>query len=905
MSVQERFFEWCKTPDGDISSSTPPGRRPPLKTRLRALSKPYISPSIQIACGIDAEWVTRVDVVTGKPCNHILSYQLVIDFNGQRVELIRYTVGRMRRHRLTLERLLELGIRKSIRDGVLPDWPDRITVFCHFLRADITAFDNFWPRKREFDGIGRTFTAASVRYHLDLGVEDAEPTARKSGGGRRNSMSLWSGGRGRVPRRVSVRFVDTMLLTPGRGSLDTAAKLIGKNKVPLPGGHRIDRMDLLRAADPQAFEAYALQDARIALDYGLKLQSLAEEMGLKRLPSSLAGFAVAIARQEIQETGLTMEEAFSFETVKQTVYSAVTGKFRTRIERQSLFSRQVFDELAALGYHGGRGEAYTFGPTETGVYFDLDLPGAYTTAMCLLKPLDYANAYMSQRVVDYEFDVMGVAQVRFAFPSGTTRPSLPVRNDSGLLFPLEGVSVCTAPEIAAALNQGAQLEILLGVIIPWASNVPIFESFTRRIQTQRRQAGKDSLRGLLLKEIGNSLYGKTAQGVHLKRAFNSRLGRMDTMPPSAITSPWFAAFVSGFVRALLGEILAGVPEHRCVVSATTDGFLTDACREELRLDGPLCRIFRDVRERLFPNEDGRPPVPEDILVEKHLVAQVVSMRTRGQITGEFLPDHPEPVLAKAGVKPHAPRDQHNDYMLRLFLNRTPGQQHVQTSLISLQEQWHTESDLVGVEKSPRLNLEYDFKRQPMRPVERAVQGRMHLAFDSVPWRNVEEAREAIVRFKSWSRGQGRPGDKSYVPGRLLKTLPDFMVWEAYHTMAAPLRAVGVGLRGDGPLGHLYRQFLRALVRDEWGLSLTDPDTGERSTYGEVVHWLVTVGFPDANVDDLKNAKRNASKLAVQTIYLNDDVAQLLQAIMERYPGFDLEQAMHPDHLIEARAALGL
>ncbi|MCJ2015182.1 DNA polymerase [Methylobacterium sp. J-076] len=890
-----------KTSVGDIDTATPPGGRSSLKTRLRASSKPFIAPPIHIACGIDAEWVTRVDAVSGKPYNQILSYQLVLDHNGQRIELIRYTNGKTRRHRLTLERLLELGIRKAIKEGVLPDWPNRITVFCHFLRADITAFDNFWPRKREFDGFGRTFTAASVRYDLDLAPEDAEPSKRKSGEGRRSSMSLWAGGRGRAPRRVSVRFVDTMLLTPGRGSLDTAAKLIGSKKGVLPDGYRIDRMDELLAGDRKEFEAYALQDARIALNYGLELQWIADEMGLKRLPSSLAGFAVAIARQEIQGTGLSMEQAFSFETVKQTVYSAVTGKLRTRVERQSHFSRQVFDELAALGYHGGRNEAYTFGPTETGMFYDLDLPGAYTTAMCLLKPLDYANAYMSQRLVDYEPDVMGVAQVRFAFPPGTRHPSLPVRNDSGLLFPLEGVSVCTAPEISAAKNQGAQLDILLGVIIPWASNIPIFESFTHRIQTQRREAGNDSMRGLLLKEIGNSLYGKTAQGVHPKRAFDPRLGRMDTMPPSVITSPWFAAFVSGFVRALLGEILAGVPKDRTVVSATTDGFLTDAPLEELRLDGALYRIFRDVRERLFPNDNGSPLGPKDILVEKHVVGQVISMRTRGQVTCEFLPGKPKPVLAKAGVKPNAPRDQHNDYMLRLFLNRTPGQQHIQTSLISLQEQWHTESDLVGVTKNPRLSLEYDFKRRPVKPVERAVQGRMHLAFDSVPWRNVEEAREAIVRFKSWSRGQGRPEDEAYVPGRLLKTLPDFLAWQAYHTMSVPVRAAGVGLRGDGPLGHLYRQFLRALVRGEWGLSLVDPTTGLRSTYGEISHWLVTIGFPDACVDDLKNAKRSTAKLAPQTVYLNEDVARLLRAILEQYPIFNLDQAMHPDHLAEAQS----
>ncbi len=280
---------------------------------------------------------------------------------------------------------------------------------------------------------------------------------------------------------------------------------------------------------------------------------------------------------------------------------------------------------------------------------------------------------------------------------------------------------------------------------------------------------------------------------------------------------------------------------------------------------------------------------------KHQVAQVIAMRTRGQITGELLPGHDEPVLAKAGIKPHAPKHEHNEYMLRLFLNREPEQEHVQTSLISLQEQWHTEGDLVGITKSIRLNLEYDFKRRPVRPTMREVQGRSHLAFDSVPWETVEQAREAMQRFREWRLGHKR----------VLKTMQDFMVWEDHLHMVAPLRAAGVGIRGDGALGHLYRQFLRALVRGEWGLSLVDPESGQRESYNDVVHWLITVGFPHASVDDLKNAKRNASKLAPGTIRLNDEVLRLLAAIIEKYPTFDLERAMMPDQLDEARLSLGL
>lgn len=892
MSACNGFFGRCKTPDGEQDKATPHLNRRSLRPRLLASAKTPDPAPISIAVGIDSEWVTRTDPVTGKPYNEVLSYQAVLDHGGVRTELIRLTKGRTRRHRITLEQLLVLVIRKALKEGKLPYWPSNVVVFCHFLRADITAFDNFWPRKRDFDGFGRTFTASSLPYVLDRSERDDQPVSVDGSGRRtRKSLSIWRDRIRKAPvdqsHRVQIRFVDTMLLTPGRGSLEMAANLIGKSKRSLPEGFSIDRMDLLRQRALPEFTEYALQDARLALDYGLELQKFATELGLSRMPATLSGFAMALARQEAARSGFRLDDALGIEIRKFKVFDEKSGHYRTIRERVASFSRQITDEFASLAYHGGRGESYIFGPTQRGVFYDFDLPSAYTTAMCLLRPLDYDKARICLHADEFHADEMGGARVKFSFPSGTRFPCLPVRDDDVLLFPLKGESVCTSPEIFLARLMGAKIEVLNGLIIPWKPEEPIFASFTERVQTLRAQAGKKTLKGQLAKEMGNSLYGKSAQSVKQKRVLNTGRGQFENMPPSAITAPWLPMYVAGFIRAVLGEILCGVPDHRVVVSATTDGFLTDAPMSELRLTGPLCAMFADVRHRMFG--------PGDILEEKHRVAQVLAMRTRGQITAEFLPGHDEPVLAKAGVKPHAPKAEHNEYMLRLFMGRVPDQTHTQTSLISLQEQWHTESDLTAVEKTIRLNLEYDFKRRPVRPVERLVRGQSHLAFDSVPWESAEQAREAIERFRGWRLGQKR----------ILKTESDFMAWQAYHTMAAPLRAAGVGLRGDGPLGHLYRQFLRALVRGEWGLSLIDPDTGERLTYGEVVHWLVTVGFPDANVDDLKNAKRNASKLAAQTIYLNDEVVRLLRAIIERYPGFDLERAMHPDHLIEARAALGL
>lgn len=891
MPTRASFSGWCKTRNGEQDSTTPNRNQRALNRRSPLASEPPEQPAISFQVGVDSEWTTHQDPTTGALFNAVESYQLAGEYKGKRVELIRFTTGRTKRHRITLETLLVLGIRKAIKEKVLPYWPSEITVFCHFLRADITAFDNFWPRKQEFDGFGRTFTAHSLAYTLDASANDEGQDSTAPKGRIRKSLSVWKDipakDRPDAHHRVNVRFIDTMLLTPGRGSLETAANLIGKAKKHIPDGFFIERMDLLRKGDLKAFTDYALQDAHLALDYGLELQRFAAEIGLSSMPSTLSGFAIALAKQEAEKSGLKLDDALGVETQKFKVFDEAAGRYRTIRKRVASFSRQITDEFAALAYHGGRAESSSFGPTEVGTFYDWDLPSAYTTAMCLLRPLDYDNARISDDAREFQAGVMGAARVEFSFPIGTRFPCLPVRHNDTLFFPLKGRSVCTSPEIALALSMGAEITVLNGMIIPWAADDPIFESFTERVQLLRAQFGKNTLWGQLAKEIGNSLYGKSAQGVKPKRVLNTQRGRFESMPPSSLTAPWFPMYVAGFIRAVLGEILHGVPDHRVVVSATTDGFLTDAPEDELCLTGPLCTMFANVRHRMFG--------PGKILEEKHRVAQVVAMRTRGQITGEFLPGYDEPVLAKTSVKPPVPKPDHNEYMLRLFLGRTYGQTHIQKSLISLSEQWYAESDLVGVEKTIRLNLEYDFKRCPIRPTERLVRGQSHLAFDSVPWETADDAHEAIQRFRDW-----RCSHK-----RLLKTLPDFLAWEAYHTMAAPVRAAGVGLRGDGALGHLYRQFLRALVRGEWGLSLTDPLTGHVSTYGEIEHWLITVGFPNADVNDLKNAKRSRAKLAHHTICLDDEALGFLQAIVDRYPEFYLEQAMHPKYVDEACAALKL
>ena len=105
----------------------------------------------------------------------------------------------------------------------------------------------------------------------------------------------------------------------------------------------------------------------------------------------------------------------------------------------------------------------------------------------------------------------------------------------------------------------------------------------------------------------------------------------------------------------------------------------------------------------------------------------------------------------------------------------------------------------------------------------------------------------------------------------------------------------------GSADDLKRQFLRALVRGEWGI---DPD-GCR--YREVAEWLSGAGFPTSETA-VKNArrgsvpssstppKRGATELVPHSVAATEKTLPLLHVIMLRYPTFQYWTAFVAGHV---------
>lgn len=817
-----------------------------------------ISSDLTLHIGFDTEYVFNPETRQ----NDILSYQsYVVLPDNTGISNIIYPPDSQKKSRLSFKEFLCQTITPLLETGVITKWPGIINIYAHFIRADIASFANFWSDyKILLKGIRGTVSSFKNRYGIDFDEQQER---------RVKTEQIMFDKRTSPPRCSNVAFIDTLLITPGGMGLAECGELLGLPKLTIPAPYSITNMREYLLGDRAGFEAYALRDAEIAVRYALQVRNFcARELMIDRVPATIGAMAVSRFTKTLKENNMSPEVCLGTHIKTRELWLTEKQAFRTIKNPASVPSRELFETFPIHCYHGGRNECFMMGVTPSDHWYDYDLAGAYTTGLLDILTPDYGNIRLSKNPDDYCGHVMGFALVTFRFPESVPYPSLPVRTDQyGLFFPLSGESWATAPEIELALSLGAEMTIHNGIIVPWicdtsphnSESTSVFLPFVQQVRENRNRHIKGSLEEKFWKEIGNSLYGKLAQGLRAKTAFDTARGLNRSLPPSSVTQPFFAAHVTGFIRAVVGELMNALPSDSSVVSVTTDGFLTNCPLDKINMSGPLSSRFQSLCDIVDPGSS--------MLTCKHEVSQLIAMKTRGQLTYKAIQGKPV-VHARAGVKPPAdiPRSDYNDYMVDLYLNRLPGQTLSRSTLISTREMWLSESDLVSREQDIRLNLEFDFKRQPVRP----AMNEGHLLMFSRPWDNMEEALQQRSLFDDWRQTH------------TLKTLADWDDWCDFlycRTVFSDMKLKVGSKRSDDIL---VRLFLRALTQCQWGLMLKD-----KKSYSckEVAEWLTSEGY-SVTVTDVKNAVR-AKIPQMKFSSVTPRMKSLMDIIARKYPTFCL------------------
>lgn len=449
-----------------------------------------------------------------------------------------------------------------------------------------------------------------------------------------------------------------------------------------------------------------------------------------------------------EASGLSANAILGKEKTTEKKWSKKLGYMMKVTRDVPVVNYDLFENLATESYHGGRNEQFWFGPAFQDNWTDYDLSSAYATAMALIGKPDWTNVEPTRDLDRFQVTTLGFALIEFEFPEGVRFPSLPVRTDNGLIFPRKGLSFCAAPEIYVARSLGAKIDIKQGVIVASDDTKPVFADYIRQCIAERRKHAKKSLNDLFWKELSNSTYGKTAQGLREKRVYDSRAMETVPLPPSKITNPYFAAFITSLVRSVLGEILNALPLKRCVFSCTTDGFLTNATAHEISAatNGEVAETFGKARMALTGDSK--------VLEVKHAVRCPLGWRTRGQATliaGRRHGDNAmNTVLAKGGIHLSSffeLAEEQNQEIVKLFMSRTPETAITFDGLVGLRDIVEHDADLVRTTMTRRVNMEFDWKRKP-ELLFNSLEFE-HVAFCTTPWDSVEQFQQVREYFERY------------------------------------------------------------------------------------------------------------------------------------------------------------
>lgn len=672
----------------------PSGRRVPRKGIGHRL---YI--------GFDAEWTEK-----GPGRNRIISVQfVVVGPTGEVYQRIFDLDGDTDRDlRLRLADALDVVLDEAEQACVFEEWPHEVVLAGYFLRGDLTAFADFSELRPQLDGIGGTLGTVAKPAKLTLPMDEARQARLKS----RYRLVM---GDDFDPRVLRVRILDVSRLTPPGTTLEKVGQWLGKPKVELPPGYDKADMPRFKRREPEKFREYALHDAWLAVFYALWVLWFCDRhLGLKGLSATVSGLSVRLGELCMRQDGVHPDVALNFEHSRRVVWDARLGRPVTRRQRVPSDIRRWLEPFLADVFQGGRNEAYVFGPSEVGTWYDSDLAGAYVTGLAVFMSLDYAQARFTRDLVDFIGSRAGFAQVAFRFPQGTRFPCLPVQVDTGLWFPLSGVSLCTAAEIELAQAMGAELDVRFGVVIPplpreevFARSAPLFERW--RAERAARQNAEASSGRLERAVPANAPADETgAADVFVARA------EMQFPPPShgdegyrpmesfGIFVRWlrlrfqrkslpfeFCKLVGNTLYGTTGQGYSGVRSFgprqlasqpigpsrvsEAAIAALVCGFVRatvseilwklppDATALSLTTDGALMSVPTDqldltgsICQRYQALVDR--VAPGTAMVEaKHQVRQVFIPRTRGCFTVERDEEHPA-LCAKAGHKVLIPDD---------------------------------------------------------------------------------------------------------------------------------------------------------------------------------------------------------------------------------------------------------
>ena len=500
---------------------------------------------------------------------------------------------------------------------------------------------------------------------------------------------------------IPVYVRDTLLLSSAAaGTLDKIGKSYKIPKVSLPEGY-ISKMDILLSENPKLFEEYAMTDSLITLLHGLFMNDFAFNLGNLRLPNTLGSLSVTYVKNK---WGSDNYKGYQLNA------QYPLGDLQTSLVPRGVNALGLIGETLPMftgSYRGGRNECFSYGMDKSTRWYDYDLTSCYSTIMSMcgdpqyeeqeeqlspvltdlltnVKTPDYNKAQFITKGKGLDFkNAYSAVKVQFNLPATIKYPPIPVQLDKNItIYPLQGESLITGLEYKSAINilnmellniprserKKYFVNLIYGAYIPFKEGDGPFYNLINELQSNRRfhkkLSGKGSPMEKIYKDLGNMLYGKIVCGISNKRNYSSRLEQMTSLKGNFLANPIIGTWITGFVRALLSELLYKAQKIGGKITAvTTDGFVCDIpdlenkiikYDQENGIEDSFINNYRDTRILLSGD-------PEALEVKTN-VRGLIQWTTRGQIsvnhTDPSLNNYGVPIAAMTGFqKYHFPHEE--------------------------------------------------------------------------------------------------------------------------------------------------------------------------------------------------------------------------------------------------------
>jgi hypothetical protein len=704
----------------------------------------------KIDFGLDAEW----QYIPNKKRNYILSTQLFTKIGDTPYSFYIFNEN----NRYILNDLLELAL-EILKDRIVMTRFKTIDIYGHFIRVDLASTD---------------IKETVLRNNKKLRLNNIQNTILGSG-----PIELEVN---RVKYKKRIDIYDTWALS-NKASLASISKELKQQKL---NHDYIENMAYFQFQNLRDSILYSVNDSYITYLYYKEFKNELEKIGISKKVKikTASGVSEKYVLSELNNDKKLLNEVFGYKIVK-------SGNISRRVLKPGI---EKYERI----YHGGYNFQFRVEKNTKDIVTDVDISNCYPLMLLTFfqNDIDWDNEVELSsdelRGIERTRDIdkyVGNANIGYVelwnYKFKNVEPNflhkllldknakVPSKRYTGKYFygnqnqglytflewdsKNEGTAKISLIEFKTALkNKWLKTFKIKRLTFFKYAETHYISDFIKKAMVERSKYPKGTMKNTLFKLINNSIYGKTCQGISEKSSFDImksiETGKKQTsiQKRGMLYNPAIASAITSVASSAIVEIINKFKGN--IVNAITDGFMVIGDFIDKDFDGFQAgwvtnNILNASKQYLNTNK---------WLAVKHKGLGYIGTRNRGtwmlgQVEKERKPDgtivYWDRLIEQNGISLSYyncnTEEERIQKLNEFYENRFENDTYIQKRITGLADIIFG-ADVINEEIEVKFNFDFDLKRKIN--LKTITQKEDTLSFTTLPYRNIEEARETKKQY---------------------------------------------------------------------------------------------------------------------------------------------------------------